>query len=135
MNIRPELRRKGVPVKLLKSGWNYIADKLWIDQAIQCGAVIDLGFLPRSDVPSLLAVADVLVQPGRPDRFNEYRFPCKLPEFLVSGKPVVLPKTNLGRFVRPDIEAVLLEYGDGLEIAKQVEWLLDQPPHTQRLRH
>lgn len=127
------LRRKGVSIRLLKSGWTYVDDKLWIDQAIQCGAVIDLGFLPRSDVHSLLTVADVLVQPGRPDRFNEYRFPSKLPEFLVSGKPVVLPKTNLGRFVRPDVEAVLLEYGDGLEIARQIERLLDQPQLAKRI--
>lgn len=121
------LRRSGVPVRLLKSGLNYVDDKRWIEQAINSGAVTDLGFLPRADVPSLFALADVLVQPGKPDRFNDYRFPSKLPEFLVSGKPVILPKSNIGRFLHGDVNAILLERGDAFEIAEQIDRVLRQP--------
>jgi hypothetical protein len=58
----------------------------------------------------LLALADLLVQPGKPDAFNDYRFPSKLPEFLSVGRPVILPDTNIAKhmvhrrhgFVVPD---------------------------------
>src|SRR3954454_15121164 len=72
-----------------------------------------------------MRLADVLVQPGRADRFNDYRFPSKLPEFFATGRPVVLPRTNVGRFVEDGEEAVLLHRGDALEIAAAVERLLD----------
>ena len=127
------LRRSGVPIRLLKSGWNYVEDKRWIEQAINSGAVTDLGFLDRADVPSLFTLADALVQPGKPDRFNDYRFPSKLPEFLVSGKPVVLPRSNIGRFLQPDIDAVLLEYGDAFEIASQIDRVLRQPELARKI--
>lgn len=118
------LRRAGVPVRLLKTGWNHVDDKSWIHEAVESGAVADLGFLPRAELPGLLSLASVLVQPGRSDRFNDYRFPSKLPEFLISGKPVVLPAANVGRFLRDDIDAVLLHYGNAVEIAQKVERLL-----------
>ncbi|MGD0617138.1 MAG: glycoside hydrolase family 99-like domain-containing protein [Bryobacteraceae bacterium] len=121
------LRRVGVPVRLLRTGLNHIDDTGWIEDAVASGAVVDLGFVPRSEVPSLVSLATALVQPGRPGRFNDYRFPSKLPEFLVSGKPVVLPKANIGRFLRDGVEAVLTESGDAIEIAQKVERLLNEP--------
>jgi hypothetical protein len=73
------------------------------------------------------------VQPGRPGGFNDYRFPSKLPEFLATGRPVVLPATNLGRFLRDGEECVLLERGDALEIAAAVERILDDGALAARL--
>ena len=50
--------------------------------------------------PQLLVAADILVQPdGSPGPFNDYRFPSKLPDFFASGRPVVLPKTNIGLYL------------------------------------
>src|SRR5262249_41797768 len=80
-----------------------------------------------------MRLADVLVQPGSPDAFNDYRFPSKLPEFFATGRPVVLPATNLGRFVRDGEEAVLLHRGDALEIAAAVDRLLDDDDLRLRL--
>jgi len=118
------LRRAGISIRLLKTGWNYCTDRSWIQQAIDSGAVADLGFLPRRELPALVSAATLLVQPGRADRFNDYRFPSKLPEFLVSGKPVILPKTNVGRFLRDGMDAVLLHEGNAIEIAGSIERLL-----------
>jgi glycosyltransferase involved in cell wall biosynthesis len=69
-------------------------------------------------------LADALVQPGRSGPFNDYRFPSKLPEFLATGRPVILPHANIGRHLRDEEECILLHDGDGLEIAASVERLL-----------
>jgi hypothetical protein len=73
------------------------------------------------------------VQPGPPGDFNDYRFPSKLPEFLVSGKPVVLPRTNIGRFLQDDVDCVLLDQGHALDIAEKLEPLLTDPDRRKRI--
>src|SRR5262249_34497678 len=93
------LRRAGLPVRLVRAGWNHV-DMAWAGEVVEPGAVLDVGFVGRERVAELLTVADVLVQPGGAGPFNDYRFPSKLPEFLASGKPVVLPATNIGRCLR-----------------------------------
>ena len=102
------LRRSGLPVTLVRTGWNHV-DMAWRDELGLEGAVHELGFVPRRRVWELLALADALVQPGGSNPFNDYRFPSKLPEFLASGKPVVLPATNIGRYLRHDEDALLLQ--------------------------
>ena len=59
--------------------------------------MIQVSFRPRSELPDYYALADVLIQPGRADDFNDFRIPSKLPEFFAMGLPVVLPPTNVGR--------------------------------------
>ena len=127
------LRRCGRSVTILKTGRNSLSDHRWIQEAIDSGAVIDLGFIPRSDLASVLGAADILVQPGRSDRFNDYRFPSKLPEFFASGKPVILPGTNLGLSVRHGTEALVLDVGNAIEIAQKIELLLDDPALGARI--
>lgn len=69
---------------------------------------LDLGFVEKARLPKLLALADVLVQPGRPGPFNDYRLPSKLPEFLASGRPVILPASNVGRELADGRDALVL---------------------------
>jgi glycosyltransferase involved in cell wall biosynthesis len=78
-------------------------------------------------------LADVLVQPGHSDPFNDYRFPSKLPEFLATGRPVILPEANIGRCLRTEEECLLLNDGDALEIAAGIERLLADPELSERL--
>ena len=80
----------------------------------------DLGWVARRHIPDLLQAADVLVQPGTPGGFDDYRFPSKLPEFLASGRPVVLPRANVGHDLVHERDALLLERGDAPEIAEAV---------------
>ena len=126
------LRRRGHPLFLVKTGWNY-ATIPYFDKGLKQGFIVDLGFCPREDVPRLVSAADVLIQPGHPGAFNDYRFPSKLPEFLVSGKPVVLPRTNIGRFLQDETDCVLLDEGHSLEIAAKVEPLLGDPERRRRI--
>jgi hypothetical protein len=88
--------------------------------------ISDLGLLPRNELPDLLALADVFVQPGELDPFEDLRLPGKIPEFLAMGRPVVMPDTNIAHLFRDGSDAVLLRTGSADEIAtKCIELFLD----------
>lgn len=119
------LRRRGYPVKLLKTGYNEVPVGLPHHEIDEF--VIDLGFVSRDEIRTLLAIADILVQPGTSNPFNDYRFPAKLADYLASGKPVVLPRTNIGLELRDEDTALLLSTGTSREIADKVERLIKDP--------
>src|SRR5207247_1433648 len=126
------LNRAGRRVKLVRLGRDYVR---FVESELKSieRHVVRVPLQPRSEVPRYLRLADVLVQPGRPDEFNDYRLPSKLPEFFATGRPVVLPATNLGRFVADGEECVLLRHGDALEITQAVARLLDDDELRARL--
>jgi glycosyltransferase involved in cell wall biosynthesis len=126
------LKRQGVRVKLLRTGLSH-APAPWDGLAELKSVVVELGFLPRQRMPELLAAADVLAQPGESNRFNDYRFPSKLPEFLVSGRPVILPRANLGNFLTDGENALLLETGQATELARKIRTLVQDPDLAERL--
>jgi glycosyltransferase involved in cell wall biosynthesis/SAM-dependent methyltransferase len=118
------VNRAGRRLKLVRLGRDFV--RLFEPELAEIRRhVVHVPLQPRAEVGRYLRLADVLVQPGRVDAFNEYRFPSKLPEFLATGRPVVLPAANVGRFLEDGRECVLLEHGDALEIAAVVERLLD----------
>lgn len=89
--------------------------------------VTHLGVVPKSRLPGLLALADVLVQPGHPGPFNDYRLPSKLPEFLASGRPVILPASNIGLDLRDGLEAIVLRSAVPAAIADACERIFADP--------
>ena len=95
--------------------------------------MLDLGFIAKGRLPKLLATADVLVQPGRPGAFNDYRLPSKLPEFLASGRPVVLPATNVALEMTDGVEALFLASGTPDDIAACCERVFREPALAARL--
>jgi glycosyltransferase involved in cell wall biosynthesis len=97
------------------------------------GGIRDLGWIRRRRVFELLHAADVLVQPGAPGLFNDYRFPSKLPEFLASGRPVVLPRTNIGLHLEDRVEALLLAEGRAEEIREKIALLDDDSELRERV--
>lgn len=104
------------PVRLVRTG----NTSPWFRKSLSPGeraVTIDLGFVERGLVPRLLSLADVLVQPGKPGPFNDYRLPSKLPEFLASGRPVVMPAANLAAFLEDGRDAVFLGDGSPADIA------------------
>ena len=84
---------------------------------------IELGHIPRQLIPEVLSLATVLIQPGRQDPFNNYRFPSKLPEFLAMGKPTILPATNIGLKMEHKKDALVLPIVDATAIVDAVEML------------
>ncbi len=95
--------------------------------------VTHLGFVQRSWLVEILKLADFFVQPGGPDAFNNYRLPSKIPEYLATGRPVVLPRTNVGLRMQDGVNALLMQRGDAAEITQCVERLLTDPALAGRL--
>jgi len=81
------------------------------------GLIRDLGIIPRSDIPSLLSIADVFVQPGRINPFEDLRLPSKIPEFLAMAKPLLLPNCHIADMFEDGIDAMILKTGEPQEIA------------------
>jgi glycosyltransferase involved in cell wall biosynthesis len=81
----------------------------------------------RSDVPDLLAAADVVVLPSRWEGQ-----PLVVQETLRAGRPLVA--TDVGGVASMVGEAaVLVAYGDPAALASAVERVLDEPALAQRL--
>ena len=121
----------GVRVRLLRTGKDHCGFLRPSERRCR-DHVVELGFLEAAQIPSLLAAADILVQPGAAGAFNDYRFPCKLPEFLASGKPTALPATNVGLLLK-DREEALLRAGDREEIGRAIATLAGDDDLRARL--
>lgn len=123
---------RGTPCRLVRTGINppELAAEL---EALAGDHVLDLGFVAKARLGPLLALADVLVQPGTADAFNDYRLPSKIPEFLCSGRPVVMPAANLGREMTDGHHALLLTAGTPDEIAERCLQVFSDPALARRL--
>ena len=128
-----QLNEAGQPVTLLRTGRDTV-DFLGDLAARVAPHVVALGeVLHHHHLPPLMALADIFVQPGQDDAFNRYRLPSKLPEFFALGRPVVLPRTNLGTVTRHGIDAYVLERADAAGIAAAVTALRRDPALAQQL--
>jgi len=126
------LNQRGHRVKLLRTGPSapWFTNSLTTEERAHEMA---LGFVSRNLIPRLLALADMLVQPGSLGPFNDYRLPSKLPEFLASGRPVILPATNIAALMKDGEHALFLRDGSPEDICIQCETLLAQPGLASRL--
>lgn len=113
------LTREGRPTVLVRTGRDF-CDFLGPDEEWARRVSIDLGHVDYDEIARVLSLADVLIQPGSNNAFNEYRLPGKLPEFFAMGRPIVLPATNVGRFTRHGQEAWVLPKVDALGIIDAV---------------
>jgi glycosyltransferase involved in cell wall biosynthesis len=113
------LDREGTPTRLIRTGRDF-CPFLGPDDEWAYNVSIELGLVPYHDIPALLSLADVLVQPGTDNAFNEFRLPGKLPEFFAMGRPVIVPRTNVGRFLRHGEDAWVMEKVDALGIVDAV---------------
>ena len=126
------LNREGIPATLLRAGTDYCSflgpEETWARQH-----TVDIGYVRHFEVPQLLSLADFLIQPGMDNAFNEFRLPAKLPEFFAVGRPVVLPRTNVGRFARHGEHAWIAEKVDAMTIVETIHDLRDDHSQRQRL--
>ena len=127
------LNRSNIKTRLVRTGRNQVPLLSPAMDKILQKYVVELEWIPRKQLPALLSIADVLVQPGNSNIFNDYRFPSKLPEYLATGKPVLLPKTNIGRFLKDGEECLLLTEGDALEISNKLTTLILDKPLAEKI--
>jgi uncharacterized coiled-coil protein SlyX len=126
------MRERGFLCRLFRSGM-YALDflgELPVDTAL---AITDLGLLPRSALPDLLALADVFVQPGTPDPFEDLRLPGKIAEFFAMGRPVIMPNANVAGLFRDGVDAVFLHTGNPEEIASRCVELFTDPERAAKI--
>ncbi|WP_175414862.1 glycosyltransferase [Nibricoccus aquaticus] len=126
------LNEQGTPCKLIRTGINPAALAAQLDTLAR-EYIIDLGFVDKTEIPSLLSLADALVQPGAPDNFNDYRLPSKIPEFLASGRATIIPRANIGHHIIEGEHALLLKTGSAQEIADQCLRVFSDPALAARL--
>jgi glycosyltransferase involved in cell wall biosynthesis len=125
------LNSQGTPTRLLRTGIS--AEGVLESMPEAKPWVRETGFLPKAELPGLLAAADALVQPGSPGPFNDLRLPSKLPEYLASGRPVILPRSNLAHQLTDGAEALILEKGNASEIAGACSRVFADPGLARRL--
>ena len=109
------LNKRGCPTRLVRTGKNMCEFLLESDSWVR-QFVTELGVIRWSEIPKVVAFADVLIQPGKATPFNSMRLPSKLPEFFAAAKPVLLPITNVGHLVRDGVDAVLTYGGSAEEL-------------------
>lgn len=127
------LNARGCRVTLVRTGIDYRPLPLPQLRQIRSNYCRELGHIPRADLPSVLSIAHVLVQPGKSDPFNDYRFPSKLPEYLASGRPVLLPGANIGRYLVDQEQCVWLTDGDAADIAQNLQMLFSSEALRNRI--
>lgn len=125
------LREEGRKVALIRTGRDYTRPD---PTALRCEDwLFELGVLDRSKLIRVLQVASFFVQPGAIDEFNSYRLPSKIPECLAIGRPVIIPRTNVGLRMRHNDNAMLMSKGDNEEIAASLRILMDKPCFAERI--
>jgi glycosyltransferase involved in cell wall biosynthesis len=126
------LNREGCPATLVRAGADHCPFLGDNDEWARRHS-IELGYVKHVDIARILNAADILIQPGAADPFNDFRLPAKLPEFFAMGRPVILPATNLGRFVQHREHAWVLPNVNALGIVQAVQQLRQDGELTARL--
>lgn len=103
-------------------------------QDLDLGAFVRfMGVVDFKHIQRYLSLADILLQPGRNNVFNEFRLPSKLPEYLAMGKPVITFSAGIGKTLTDREEVLKLYRGDGVELAGKIEELILDRALAERL--
>ena len=113
------INHRGYPSRLLRTGIRPL-DVLDTLTAESRSKISDLGLVPKAELPGILSLADVFVQPGGIDPFEDLGLQGKIPEFLGMARPVVLPDVNIAHLFADGINAVLLRTGSGKKLQTSV---------------
>jgi len=126
------INQQGISCKLIRTGINAL--NFWDELSPESKKYIfDAGVIPKHELPSVLALADLFVQPGRISPFEDLRLPSKVPEFLSMGRPVILPDVNISSLFIDGIDAILLKTGQPDEIAIECIKVLRSENYQKKL--
>jgi len=92
-----------------------------------------LPVVPPGEVAALVSECDAGVLPMRRDVFLEYAFPNKLSEYIVLGKPVMMPRLRAIRHYFSEDALAFFEPDNPADLARQMVRLAHQPELRARL--
>jgi len=130
--IAHSLNQSGLPTKLVRTGRidPSMTANLPFDPA---EFLITLGFVDRAELPAIMSLCDIFVQPGGDDGFNRYRLPAKVPEYLCLGKPIIIGPANIGTELTHGVNAWITPHGTTEEMTDACRQLLADPPLRQSM--
>jgi glycosyltransferase involved in cell wall biosynthesis len=79
-----------------------------------------VGQVPAPEIPGWLKQCDVGMLPIRRDVFLDFAFPNKLPEFIITGTPVIISRLKAIRHYFSDEALTFFEPNDPADLAKQM---------------
>jgi len=79
-----------------------------------------LGVVPPAEIPAWVSKCDMGILPMRRDVFLEFASPNKLAEYIIMGKPVVVPRLKATRHYFAEDALAYCEPNDNAEMAKQM---------------
>ena len=79
-----------------------------------------IGLVPSSEIPGWLSKCDVGILPIRRDVFLDFAFPNKLPEFIISGKAVLMSRLKAIRYYFSEDALAYFEPNNADDLAKQM---------------
>ena len=128
------LQQSGHAARLIRTGKNTgsVATEL-ADQFESLPGLIDLGWVDRLRLAEISACANLFVQPGGSNPFNDERVPSKLPEYFALGRPVVMSRCNIGHKAQHLSDAYLTDCSDIDAIIKAVTVILEDRSLMERL--
>lgn len=94
-----------------------------------------VGRVPADEIPAWLSKCDVGLLPIRRDVFLDYAFPNKLPEFVISGKTVIVSGLKAIQYYFSDDAVVYFEPNNTDDLARQMHRLYCDPELRERLVH
>jgi glycosyltransferase involved in cell wall biosynthesis len=86
-----------------------------------------IGQVPAAEVPAWLQQADAGILPIRSDVFLEFAFPNKLPEYIVTGKPVIVSRLRTIRHYFGENALAYAAPNDPADLALQMVRLYRDP--------
>ncbi|GHV52315.1 hypothetical protein FACS1894206_00870 [Deltaproteobacteria bacterium] len=120
------LRKEGLPLQIITYG-NYELES-------PDGSIVNLNeAITPAAIPQVMRAVDLLVQPGEENAFNHYRFPCKIPLFLASARPVILPPANIGAHLTHGENCLILPGPSPQEIAACIRTLVKNPEKAKAI--
>lgn len=126
------INQEGISCYLIRMGpnkFNFISEM----NLIFPERIIDYGVVDREDLPKILSLATLFIQPGRINEYEDLRLPSKVLDFLSMGKPVLMPNVNIAHQFVNGVDAVILNSGEPREIADSCIALFNDRRRMQML--
>lgn len=89
------------------------------------------GHVPLETIAAAIPSIDIGIIPNRRTTFTEINLPTRIFEYLIAGKPVIVPRTRGILDYFPDGSIFYFNADDANSLAKTIMWVHDDPAHRE----